>query len=218
MELLRKNWYVLALQGLLLALLGAAVILFQEFTLEQLIFYLGITLLSFGLVMLIWGWLTRRKGGNWFGLLLFGALQMIVGALIQYDAGTATGLFTATTGSFAILVGLIQVIMGFDRSKSRYLYLLMGLVSLLLGILILVDPFNTPRALPYLTGFYSFLLGAFLIYYGFKARRLQSGTPPAGTSQDLSGAPSPEKTADKGPGSSEKTAAPEQAPSRHSQS
>lgn len=173
MELLRKNWWILAIQGLLLSLLGAGVILLPEFTLQELILYLGITLLSFGLIMLIWGWLSRRKGGNWFGLLFFGILQIIVGALIQYDSGKATGVFTATIGSFAILMGIVQMILGFGNTKSRILYLLNGLVSIVLGILILADPFNAPKTLTYLTGFYSIMLGFFVTYYSFKARKLK---------------------------------------------
>lgn len=178
MLLLSKNWWILAIQGLLLALLGAGVILLPAFTLQQLILYLGLTLLSFGLIMLIWGWLARRKGGNWFGLLFFGVLQIIVGALIQYDSGKATGVFTLTIGSFAILMGIIQIILGFGPTKSRLLYLLNGLVSIVLGVLILADPFNAPKTLTYLTGFYSIMLGFFVMYYSFKARKLRNEVPP----------------------------------------
>ncbi|MDR9374755.1 MAG: DUF308 domain-containing protein [Schleiferiaceae bacterium] len=211
MELLRKNWWILAIQGLLLALLGAGVILLPAFTLQQLILYLGLTLLSFGLIMLIWGWLARRKGGNWFGLLFFGVLQMIVGALIQYDSGKATGVFTLTIGSFAILMGIIQIILGFGHTKSRLLYLLNGLVSIVLGVLILVDPFNAPKTLTYLTGFYSIMLGFFVMYYSFKARKLRSEVTPRRAETAPTHAISEEKPGGTGPTRTE-SQAPDETP------
>lgn len=199
MELLRKNWWILAIQGLLLVLLGAGVIFVAKFTLAQLITYLGITLLTFGLIMLIWGWLARRKGGNWYGLLLFGILQIIVGSLIQYDSARATGLFTTTIGSFAILMGIVQMVLGFGQTKSRILYLLSGVVSIVLGVLILTDPFNTPQALTYLTGFYSIMLGFFVIYYSFKARKIYREERPQKTTPRAPEAKAPPKKDKKPP-------------------
>lgn len=174
MELLRKNWWVLAFQGLLIFVLGALVILRQDFSLSQLVTYLGITLITFGALMLLGGWVSRRRGSNWFGLLFFGLLQLIVGIIIQYDPERATGIFTITIGLFAVLMGVIQVVLGFGNPRSRILYFINGAVSATLGLILLFNPSATVQMLTYLIGFYSLMLGFFVIYYSVKLRNMRS--------------------------------------------
>lgn len=192
MELLRKNWWVLAFQGLLIFLLGALAILMQDFTLKQLVIYLGITLIIFGLLMLLGGWISGRRGSNWFGLLLFGLLQVIVGSLILFNSDRATGIFTITIGLFAVLMGVIQIILGFGNSRSRILYFINGAVSATLGLILLFYPSPELQLLTYLIGFYSLMLGFFVIYYSVKLRNMRPepgkpSKPQAKNSSDRAG-------------------------------
>jgi len=170
MELLRKNWWILALQGLLLITLGALVLFSAGFSLADLLGYLGILLLVFGLIMVIWGWRQRKTQGNWWGLVFFGLLQVIVGLLILSDANRATSVFSYTIGGWATLMGIAQFILGFGRKSNKPLYFLNGAVSVVLGVLIIYNPFKSPNSTTYLVGFYSLLLGLFIIYYSVKAR------------------------------------------------
>ncbi len=170
MEILRKNWWLLALQGLLLIVLGALVIFSVGFRLTDLIAYLGISFLAFGLVMFFWGWRKRKTHSNWLGLSFFGVIQVIVGVLILSDPNWATSVFSYTIGGWAVLMGISQFVMGFGRNQNRLLYFLNGAVSIVMGILIIYNPFPSPNAMTYLVGFYSLLLGCFLIYYSLKAR------------------------------------------------
>jgi uncharacterized membrane protein HdeD (DUF308 family) len=170
MELLRKNWWVLALQGLLFIALGALVIFSSGFRLTDLISYLGIILLVFGLLMVIWGWRHRSTQSSWWGLAFIGLLQIIVGVLILADSSRATSVFSYTIGGWATLMGIAQFIMGFGKKSNRLLYFLNGAVSIVMGVLIIYNPFQSANAMTYLVGFYSLLLGLFIVYYSIKAR------------------------------------------------
>lgn len=172
MELIRKNWWVLALQGLLLIALGLFVLFSTGFHLSDLLIYLGIILLSFGLVMSLVGLRKRKTHSNWWGLAFFGLLQIIIGAYILTNPYRAASVFAYAIGGWAMLIGVAQFIMGFGRSKAKLLYFLSGAVSLVVGFLIIYNPFSAVNSLTYLVGFYSLLLGCFIVFYSFKARKL----------------------------------------------
>lgn len=159
----------MALQGLILAALGVLVLL-ETFTLKEVIFYLALIFILFGGLLFIWGMRSRKSSGNWWGLLFFGLIMAVLGALILYYEAEATSVFHDIIGIFAALIGLSQIVMGFGRKGKKLMFFANGLVSLVVGILIIYDPFDSVEAVPFLVALFSAILGIFIIYYSIKLR------------------------------------------------
>jgi uncharacterized membrane protein HdeD (DUF308 family) len=188
MELIKKNWWFLALQGALFIALGAVVIFVPRFSLTDLLIYLAIIFLAFGIIMFIWGWRKRKTHDNWWGLAFFGVLQIVLGAFILSNPYRASSVFSYAIGGWAAVMGIAQLVLGLGRKKYRAWYILIGAVSITVGLLIIYNPFNNPNSMTYLVGFYSFILGCFLIFYGFRARSLgENKKPKLGPEDQLEG-------------------------------
>lgn len=172
MEILRRNWWMLSSQGLFLALIGALGLLSAQFVLADLLHYFGIILLAYGFLLFLVGLIKRRQISNWWGLGFFGLLQALVGLVILWKPQQSLSAFTYIIGAFAFLIGLSQLIVGLGKKKRKGLFYLSGLLSILLSLLILFNPWSDDWTSRYLIGFYTLLLGIFLVYYGFQARRL----------------------------------------------
>lgn len=169
MELIRKNWWVLALQGLFLFAVGALVLL-ETFLLAEVLNFLGLVFVVFGVLMLIWGIRSRKSSGNWWGLTFFGLIQAALGTLVLVYPSEASEIFDITIGSFAIIIGLAQFILGIGRKANRLMFFANGLVSAVVGVLIIFDPFESEEAVPFLVALFSAILGIFIIYYSVKLR------------------------------------------------
>lgn len=159
----------MALQGLFLAALGVLVLL-ETFSLKEVIFYLALIFILFGGLLFIWGMRSRKNSGNWWGLLFFGLIMATLGALILYYETEATSVFHDIIGIFAALIGLSQIVMGFGRKGKKLMFFANGLVSLVVGFLIIYDPFESVEAVPFLVALFSTILGIFVIYYSVKLR------------------------------------------------
>jgi len=170
MNILKKNWWILALQGLFLIVLGLLAVFSPQFKLNSLVQFLGLVFLLFGALLSVWGWRAlRSKKGN--GILLFlGSSELALGILILIYPNSATDIFAYIIGGWAVFMGLTQFFVGRRNSGNRLIFYLNGLISVIFGLLIIFNPFNSSNALTYLVGFYSLLLGVFIIYYSFKFR------------------------------------------------
>lgn len=157
------------MQGLFLFAVGALVLL-ETFLLAEVLNFLGLVFVVFGVLMLIWGIRSRKSSGNWWGLTFFGLLQAALGTLVLVYPSEASEIFDITIGSFAIIIGLAQFILGIGRKANRLMFFANGLVSAVVGVLIIFDPFESEEAVPFLVALFSAILGIFIIYYSVKLR------------------------------------------------
>ena len=170
MNSFKKTWWIFALQGLFLMALGASAIFVKAFDLPTLIQYLGLVLIVFGAVLIFTGRRFKIQAAQKTWLIIYGILELGAGILIISYPSDATEIFGYIIGGWAVLMGIIQYVMAL-RNKNGKLFLVNGSLSLAFGLLIIYNPFKDEQALTYLVGFYSLILGIFVIYYAFKLGR-----------------------------------------------
>lgn len=170
MELIKRSWWILALQGIFLVGLGLLAILMPDLYLDDVVQYLGLILLAFGFIITAWAWRTRSKARYWLLMFFIGLSQFALGLAILVYPNDSSRVFATVIGGWAFLMGLFQVIIGVLSKNNRILYLVNALISMVFGGLIIYDPFESEKALTYLVGFYSILLGIMVVYYSFRLR------------------------------------------------
>lgn len=177
MNALRKRWWIAALQGLFLIVLGLLAVLSANFTLDDLVQFLGLILLIFGATLGLGALVSRKSGKSWGGGFVAGLLQFLLGLLIITYVSSSVYIFTLVVGGWAGLMGLFQFVTAFRVKGSRIFFLINGAISLCFGAVIIFNPFDSEQALTYLVGFYSLLLGVFIVYYAFLFRKPPSPAP-----------------------------------------
>jgi uncharacterized membrane protein HdeD (DUF308 family) len=161
-----QNWLFTSLNGFLAIIFGLVALLFPTITLIALAIYFAFSILAGGLVLTIGSIRIRNENSGWSLILLEGILGMLLGFIILLRPEISAAVFVAIIGFWAILLGLIFLIAWFRRKilKSEKGFLLItGILSLIFGILIALNPFEGSRVVTVLIGVYAITYGLFSI-------------------------------------------------------
>lgn len=171
MEILRKNWWIAALQGVFLLGAGVLTVLDIVNDLPQLIEFLGLIFLAFGGILGLWSLRLHKKGSHWGWMFFIAFIEVALGLIILANPNGSIRIFLYVIGGFALLIGLIQLIIGFMARHNKMMFFINSFISLVFGALIIWKPFEEPHTLTYTVGIYSVILGFTFIFYSFKIRR-----------------------------------------------
>lgn len=176
-------WWLVLIEGIVAILLGILLFLRPAATTIVLIQFLGIYWLItgiFSIISLIWD----RTAWGW--KIFSGILGIIAGALIIQNPLWSTLLVPTTLalvlGITGILIGIIQLIQAF--SGGGWGAGILGVLSILLGFLLITRPVLAGLALPWVLGGLLIAGGILAIIVAFALRSVRkqvevSSTPPA---------------------------------------
>jgi len=178
---LARNWWALALRGLVAVLFGLLTLFLPGITLVTLVLLFGAYALVDGIFNVI---AFFRVASHHWALLIEGLLGIIAGILtFSWPAITAIVLLYVIA-LWAIFTGVFEVIAGIRLRKvitNEWLLLLVGVLSFLFGVLILFAPGVGALAIVLWIGAYAFIFGVFLLALAFRLRvhhqRLIAQTP-----------------------------------------
>jgi uncharacterized membrane protein HdeD (DUF308 family) len=167
---LAKNWWALALRGLVAVLFGLLTFLLPGITLATLVLLFGAYALVDGIFNVI---AFFKVASHQWALLIEGVIGIIAGVLtFAWPAITALVLLYLIA-FWAILTGTFEIIAAIRLRKvisNEWLLLLIGVLSLLFGLLILFAPGTGALAIVLWIGAYALVFGVFLMALGFRLR------------------------------------------------
>ena len=163
-------WWVFLLEGIAALIFGALLLTNPAATLLALAVFLGFYLLFIGVLELVRIFVDRSQ--PWYWSLLIGVLGIIAGIImLNHPALTALALPTTVVvylGVVSLIMGVIGIIGGF--SGGGFGSFLLGIASLLIGILLLGSPMTTALAVPFVFGILLLIEGVALIIYAFRVK------------------------------------------------
>lgn len=175
MEKQRWNkWELLAANGIAAIFLGALAIFIPATALLTVVKYFGIVIILLGIGMLA-GAITNIRNRKSWALDLTGAIVLLVlGFLLTFYSQNTVEIFVIITGSWAILLGIAQLIFAFNLDpgmKSTNTLLINAIISIVFGIILLYNPFQSAKILVILTGILAIWVGVILIMISVKMKR-----------------------------------------------
>lgn len=159
-----QNWLFTSLNGFLAIIFGLVALLFPTITLIALAIYFAFSILTGGLVLTIGSIRIRNENSGWHLVLLEGIIGLLLGIVILLRPEVSAAVFVTIIGMWAMLLGLIFLIAWFRKKtpKSEKGFLLItGILSLVFGILIALNPFEGSRVITVLIGVYAIAYGLF---------------------------------------------------------
>jgi uncharacterized membrane protein HdeD (DUF308 family) len=174
MLLFSRYWWMVALRGLLLLLLGLAAIFWPGVTLTVLVLWLGAGFLvngAFALGAAIAG--RDVEGRGW--LLLDGLLAIAAGIVTFLYPGITQVVLLWLVAGWAILSGILQIAAAvrFRRViRGEWLLGLAGALAIVFGGLLVARPAVGLLTLALLLGWFAVFYGVVLIALGFRLRGL----------------------------------------------
>lgn len=166
------NWWALALRGVAAILFALIAFFWPGLTVVVLVLVFGIYAFIDGVFALVAGLRAARRHGRSAALLIEGALNLVIAAAIFAWPGAALVALIYVIAFWAIISGVALIAAGISliRVAGEWLLVLSGLLSLLLGIILLVHPVVGVVALSWWLGAYALLFGITLVSAAFRIR------------------------------------------------
>lgn len=175
-HLLIRNWWLLALRGLVAVLFGILAFVWPGLTLLTLIYLFGWYALVNGVLSFFLTAKAPKGTTRIASLILGGLLSILAGLLTFFMPGiTALGLLILIA-AWAIVNGIMEIVAAIKLRKvitNEWLLVLAGIASIVFGVLLFLLPGPGALVLVWWIGSFALVFGILLMILAFKMRSLK---------------------------------------------
>jgi uncharacterized membrane protein HdeD (DUF308 family) len=169
-----KNRWFLAVNGVIAILFGLLLLLFTQKIILGVVFFAGLVITLGGLCFLLIAIYHLKKDRNVGMLILQSVFSLAIGLGIMIFQKESLKLFFLLFGVWAIIVGIFQlvILVNIKRNLSNKNFILFnGLLTIVLGILMILEKDEIPVFLAKFMGAFSTLLGIVMVYLSVIIRK-----------------------------------------------
>jgi uncharacterized membrane protein HdeD (DUF308 family) len=173
LQLLARRWWAVALRGLMAVLFGLLTFLIPGVTLISLVLLFGFYAILDGIFDIVSA--VKAPGHHW-PLLVEGVVGIVAGIVTFMWPGITAMVLLYLIAFWAILTGVLEIVAGIRLRAviaNEMLLILMGVISVLFGILIIIFPGAGALAIIIWIGAYALLFGIILIALAFRLRKFR---------------------------------------------
>ena len=173
LPVLSRNWWALALRGLLAVLFGLAAFFLPGITLTALILLFGAFALVDGVFAIVAAVRAEEHGARWWLLLAEGVFGVLIGILTFIWPGLTALVLLYFVAAWAIVTGVFEIAGAVrlrQEIEGEWALILGGVLSVIFGVLLAVLPGVGILALVWLIGAYAVVFGVLLIILAFRVR------------------------------------------------
>jgi uncharacterized membrane protein HdeD (DUF308 family) len=175
---LSRNWWVVLVRGIVGILFGIVTFFAPGITLAALVLVFGAYAFVDGVLTLASAIRRRSTTDRWWILVLEGIAGILVGIATLFLPGITALVLLYLIAAWALVTGVLELAAAIRLRKvitNEWLLALGGIVSILLGVLLIVAPGAGALAVVIWIGAYAFVFGALLVGLSLRLRAL--GTP-----------------------------------------
>jgi uncharacterized membrane protein HdeD (DUF308 family) len=168
-----SNWWFFGINGVIFTLFGLLVLLLDQDSIKTLLRYIGMVMLCVGGLLLLFGINSIRRDKAGAMVLVESIASIAIGIALLFFPQSSVALFLILTGIWAIMIGVIQLVVLINIKsavKSKNLIMINGLLTVGLGISLLFNPFQWAVFLIKLIGFLAVVFGLILTWFAFSIR------------------------------------------------
>ena len=179
-----RAWHWIVLRGVFAVLFGIFAFIWPGITLAALVLVWGAYAIADGVMALIAAFTMHEGGKPMASLIVVGILGIAAGVVTFLWPGMTALVLLFFIASWAVLMGIFEIAAAIRLRKhieNEWLLGLSGLVSILFGVLLFLQPGAGALAVIWLIGSFLIFFGILLIALGFKLKGLASRLAPGGT-------------------------------------
>ncbi len=173
-EKLKPMWELLVFRGVAGILFGIAAVFWPGLTLTTLVYIVSIYVLLMGVVSLVEAVMNLTRGDNWFLRMLAGIAQLGVGLYLVRHPLVTFGTFILLFGFVFIASGVLEVVGSLIDEPSathKMLGIIGGALSVLVGVILLMQPASAGVAFVWVVGLYALITGPIMIAMGMDIKK-----------------------------------------------
>ncbi len=153
-----------SLNGVLAIIFGLVALFLPGITLAALGVYFAITILAGGVMQIISSFKMKSRNKHWYLLLAEGLIGILIAAIILSRPKLLATVFVTIIGLWALFLGLIFLFTYFKRQMPAFynsFLLIISILSLVMGLIIIINPFESTRIIIVMIGIYTLAYGIF---------------------------------------------------------
>ncbi len=160
--LIAYNWWAMALRGLLGMIVGIVMLLYPQIALQTLIILFGAYAVCNGIFNLAGAWQRAHSDRPWGVLVVEGIISVVAGLTALIWPAMAAFTLATLIAIWAMMTGILEIVAAIRLRKhitGEWLLALLGVASLLFGIVVLAAPLLGALVIAAWFGAYAFLFG-----------------------------------------------------------
>lgn len=172
-ETLARNWWLLVLRGVLSILFGLVALLWPALTLFALVIMFGVYAIIDGIVAVMTGLGRAKDSSRWWVFFLEGLVSIGAGVAALVWPSLAALTLVLLIASWAVITGILEIAAAIRLRReinNEWLLGLGGLISVILGVVLFVQPAAGAIAIIWAIAIYAQIFGVLLIALGIRLR------------------------------------------------
>jgi uncharacterized membrane protein HdeD (DUF308 family) len=168
-----RYWWMLLIRGVVAVLFGLAAIVWPGLTALVLVYLFGAFAFVDGIVAVVVSLQERAVVPRWWVLLIEGIVGILIGVLTFFSPIVTALVLLYLIATWAILTGILEIAAAFSMRRAlalEWTLAIAGILSILLGILLAIQPVSGILAVVWIIGVYAIVFGVLLIIRSFQFR------------------------------------------------
>jgi uncharacterized membrane protein HdeD (DUF308 family) len=174
-QTINRLWWLVLVRGICAILFGIAAFAWPGATIEALVLLFGFYVLVDGTVAVLLGFQQRGEDERWWVALLEGFAGIAIGLLTLFWPGTTATVLLFFIAAWAIVTGVFEIAAAIGLRTvitGEWALIVSGALSVVFGVLLIVQPSTGAVALIWLLGAYTISFGVLFCLLAFELRRL----------------------------------------------
>ncbi|KAB1070666.1 HdeD family acid-resistance protein [Methylobacterium planeticum] len=169
---LARNWWLVALRGVFAILFGIVAFVAPLATILTLVLFFSAYMLVDGICGVVASMRAAQRQERWGLLLLEGLLDIVVGIVAFLMPAAAVWAFIYLVALWALVSGGLMLAAAFrlHLHYGRWWLVLGGVISVLFGLALLINPGMSAVVLTWWLGGYALAFGVMLVILAFRLR------------------------------------------------
>jgi uncharacterized membrane protein HdeD (DUF308 family) len=174
--ILAKNWWVVALRGVVAIVFGLVALMLPVPTLLALVLLFAAYMSADGIFAIVSAVRAARRGERWGLFILEGTVGLIAGAVALFFPGLTVLAFVFVTAAWALVSGGIMFAASFrlNQDHGRWWLALGGIASMIFGLILAIAPVISAVVLTWWMSAYALVSGVTLLVVAYKLRKRRS--------------------------------------------
>lgn len=166
------NWWSFLVMGVIALIYGMFAVMSSDELLRAVGLYMGLLIVVIGIVYVWLALYRRKKEQPYLNLLIEGCAIIAVGIFISVFSQQILKFFVFLIGIWLAMIGMFMI---FASVKNRNVnnhsfFLISSIACLIVGIVLVINPFETVQFITRLSGIVSVVFGVVMIIFSFSFR------------------------------------------------
>lgn len=165
-----RFWWMLLLRGLAALIFAYLAFFWTNLTLELLVVFFGIYMLIDGMFGVASAVLSSESFKNWWYLLIEGLFGVLIGSIAFIFPINTVLIFFYVISFWILVTGMLEIWAAYKinwGAIGKWFMLFVGILSIVVAVVMLLNPLETLEVIIWLLGIYSLIFGIGMTIFAF---------------------------------------------------